>query len=265
LLPPRHEHDHFPVPARHGGALTVPICLSCHDFKDRVPAYNWPIEWIASTIRGCTTREARILMARLYSIVLDDHPEAKAFLTTPGAARSVTPSDGFQCTLPLDGGRYASFVLVFPGNSGVTDHSAEIGDPEVKAYLHTITGTLPRRAASGWHASVLMQGRHSSPDGLAIDADNRLARPARQLLGEWLFAAMESDPDPGRWHWVRVTLAAEDLSNAERREVSWEEIEELDRRLASDHGIAPQALHRSAVRPARKDGRSRAGARTPRG
>jgi hypothetical protein len=30
-----HEHDHFPIPARHGGETTVPSCFACHDLKDR--------------------------------------------------------------------------------------------------------------------------------------------------------------------------------------------------------------------------------------
>lgn len=30
-----HEHDHFPIPARHGGVQTVPVCHECHSQKDR--------------------------------------------------------------------------------------------------------------------------------------------------------------------------------------------------------------------------------------
>ncbi len=43
-LSPRHEHDHFPLPARVGGEDVVPTCLNCHDFKDRVPLGNWPVD-----------------------------------------------------------------------------------------------------------------------------------------------------------------------------------------------------------------------------
>jgi hypothetical protein len=41
VLSPNHEHDHFPVPDRHGGTLTVPACLNCHDLKDRIPLGDW--------------------------------------------------------------------------------------------------------------------------------------------------------------------------------------------------------------------------------
>ena len=46
-LSPRHEHDHFPIPARAGGEDTVPTCLNCHDFKDRVVLNNWSSELLA--------------------------------------------------------------------------------------------------------------------------------------------------------------------------------------------------------------------------
>ena len=35
----RHEHDHFPLPVRHGGSETVPACRECHTLKDR----TWPL------------------------------------------------------------------------------------------------------------------------------------------------------------------------------------------------------------------------------
>lgn len=31
----RHEHDHFPIPWRHGGEATVPARRECHSLKDR--------------------------------------------------------------------------------------------------------------------------------------------------------------------------------------------------------------------------------------
>lgn len=34
-LPKRHEHDHMPVPARHGGKITHCVCMNCHELKDR--------------------------------------------------------------------------------------------------------------------------------------------------------------------------------------------------------------------------------------
>jgi hypothetical protein len=34
LSPTRHDHDHFPIPARHGGTDTVAACHECHTRKD---------------------------------------------------------------------------------------------------------------------------------------------------------------------------------------------------------------------------------------
>jgi hypothetical protein len=48
ILSPRHEHDHFPVPARVGGTNKVSVCLNCHDLKDRVPLANWPLQPMAA-------------------------------------------------------------------------------------------------------------------------------------------------------------------------------------------------------------------------
>lgn len=44
LLSKRHEHDHFPVPFACGGEETIPVCLNCHDLKDRVPFSKWSPE-----------------------------------------------------------------------------------------------------------------------------------------------------------------------------------------------------------------------------
>jgi hypothetical protein len=37
----RHEHDRYPVTRRRDGKDTVPICLVCHDLKDRIFLSNW--------------------------------------------------------------------------------------------------------------------------------------------------------------------------------------------------------------------------------
>jgi hypothetical protein len=42
-LSKRHEHDHFPTPLFAGGTEVVPICLNCHDLKDRIPLSYWSI------------------------------------------------------------------------------------------------------------------------------------------------------------------------------------------------------------------------------
>lgn len=36
-----HDHDHFPIPHRHGGRKTVPACTHCHHVKDRVKIARW--------------------------------------------------------------------------------------------------------------------------------------------------------------------------------------------------------------------------------
>lgn len=41
-LPTRHEHDHYPMPERAGGKRVVPVCLTCHDLKDRASLKQWP-------------------------------------------------------------------------------------------------------------------------------------------------------------------------------------------------------------------------------
>src|SRR4051812_33179516 len=109
----RHQHDHFPMPWRHGGRQTVPACGRCHSLKDRVAIYNWPpsaleaadaglthaagitltlilraidlrhdwwvtddslLPFIVETVDGCTTTEARICMATAFNLFLDAFP-----------------------------------------------------------------------------------------------------------------------------------------------------------------------------------------------
>lgn len=107
-----HQHDHMPIPWRHGGRETVPACESCHSLKDRRrPSSAWPPaskraaadgmslstailgqmlldisrdphsepydltlsrDDALRIIEGCTTCEARIFAARLVCSVLDE-------------------------------------------------------------------------------------------------------------------------------------------------------------------------------------------------
>jgi hypothetical protein len=48
-----------------------PVCLSCHDFKDRVLLADWPVASVVEIIRGCTTPDARIFPAKAYALLLD--------------------------------------------------------------------------------------------------------------------------------------------------------------------------------------------------
>jgi hypothetical protein len=66
VLSSRHEHDHFPLPAPAGGKETVPICLNCHDLKDRIPFLDWPMELVSEwleALRG--NHAAKLLFAQM--------------------------------------------------------------------------------------------------------------------------------------------------------------------------------------------------------
>jgi len=55
-LSSRHEHDHFPIQWVFGGEGIVPVCVNCHDLKDRIPVSNWPYgAAIASFEEVCET------------------------------------------------------------------------------------------------------------------------------------------------------------------------------------------------------------------
>jgi hypothetical protein len=69
-LSPRHEHDHYPVPQRHGGTETVPTCLNCHDLKDRVPLAGWPSEVLAPAMEQAGPL-GRVLLAKLAALTFD--------------------------------------------------------------------------------------------------------------------------------------------------------------------------------------------------
>lgn len=73
----RHEHDHV-VPKRHAGTGTVPICMNCHELKDRTPLVHWPADVVMRSLLEIQTGPARLLAAKLYAVALDaearDHP-----------------------------------------------------------------------------------------------------------------------------------------------------------------------------------------------
>ena len=126
---------------------------------------------------------------------------------------------------------------------GATNY-ADVGDPEVKLYLRRRDGALRRRPEVGWLASVLMQKPRVSQPVLALPNEREVPIQGRRALTAWLHALMDADPKPKRWHWVRVTLAAEERGRNESRAVALDEIEEIDRDLAAKSNIEPQALHR---------------------
>ena len=65
FVSPRHEHDHFPIPRRAGGSSTVPVCIDCHDLKDRYPLFSWPVHLIGPIFRGCDVEPAMELLVAL--------------------------------------------------------------------------------------------------------------------------------------------------------------------------------------------------------
>ena len=69
----RGEMDHFPIPKRLGGAKVMPICINCHDEKDRHFFKLDSEEAFESTMSlwvKANTQE-RIVLARMYTLILD--------------------------------------------------------------------------------------------------------------------------------------------------------------------------------------------------
>jgi hypothetical protein len=69
----RGEMDHFPIPKRLGGTKVMPICINCHDDKDR---HQFKIDSedgfnCALSLWEKATTEERIMLAKLYTILLD--------------------------------------------------------------------------------------------------------------------------------------------------------------------------------------------------
>lgn len=71
LIAGSNEVDHFPIAERHGGKLTVPICLSCHDMKDRFCLKDWPDSWRDTFIKEFPklSRETKLYLAKSINII----------------------------------------------------------------------------------------------------------------------------------------------------------------------------------------------------
>ena len=70
----RFEKDHFPKPKRAGGTIVQPICVSCHDAKDRVSVGSWDIDEAFMGMHNLwenSTTEERILLAKIISMACD--------------------------------------------------------------------------------------------------------------------------------------------------------------------------------------------------
>lgn len=80
FLSPRHEHDHFPVPERHGGDEKFCVCVNCHDLKDRIDFDAWPASAKAelTALWPKLSPIQRIMLAKMHALSLD----AKAVLSS---------------------------------------------------------------------------------------------------------------------------------------------------------------------------------------
>jgi|ETNvirnome_2_300_1030623.scaffolds.fasta_scaffold13766_2 hypothetical protein len=70
----RFEKDHFPKPKRAGGKDVYPICISCHDAKDRMSLRSWDIDEAFKSMHNLWnngTTEERILLAKIISLACD--------------------------------------------------------------------------------------------------------------------------------------------------------------------------------------------------
>ena len=65
------ENDHFPIPQRHGGSITVCSCKTCHTMKDRFSLDSIGEYLMDAAVWGGWNRETRILFAKMSNILLD--------------------------------------------------------------------------------------------------------------------------------------------------------------------------------------------------
>jgi len=68
------QGDHFPIPKRYGGTVTVPCCITCHDMKDRISIDNWNDASVALVMKEMNTlsRETRIFLAKVVTMHADE-------------------------------------------------------------------------------------------------------------------------------------------------------------------------------------------------
>jgi hypothetical protein len=65
------EKDHFPIPQSLGGTMTMPICLSCHDDKDRLPLFKWDAGVAYTSLAGLwakANRDERLMLAKVFHV-----------------------------------------------------------------------------------------------------------------------------------------------------------------------------------------------------
>lgn len=72
------EQQHWPVPRRHGGVQTIPLCISCHDAADRLKLNEWELHNAADGFLSMWDQlsvDGRLLLMRVVAVFQDiaDH------------------------------------------------------------------------------------------------------------------------------------------------------------------------------------------------
>lgn len=71
------EGDHFPVPARLGGILTVRACVTCHSMKDNFRLDDWSVNYLLQVSKALLddlpklSRDSRIILAKFLQLFMD--------------------------------------------------------------------------------------------------------------------------------------------------------------------------------------------------
>lgn len=71
VLHGRHELDHFPVSKCIGGESVLPICLQCHEEKDRTPLMKWDATSAFTAMSGLWSKASateRLFMAKVFHV-----------------------------------------------------------------------------------------------------------------------------------------------------------------------------------------------------
>lgn len=66
------EHDHFPVPMRDGGTVTLLVCEPCHSLKDRYNIDSWNPSVAFAAFEGLWAKaltSERLLLAKMFDII----------------------------------------------------------------------------------------------------------------------------------------------------------------------------------------------------
>lgn len=66
------ENHHAPIPARHGGDKTVPVCVTCHDLADRTNLSDLPNVSVAILgLWDIANRDQRLALWHFHSFLMD--------------------------------------------------------------------------------------------------------------------------------------------------------------------------------------------------